>query len=284
VTTIGGAAFMSCSGFNGILTIPNSVTTIGSAAFSLCTGFTGSLTIPNSVTTIASNAFERCVGFTEIIMFAANPPSLGANVFVSTNFPIYVPYESLNEYETATYWRSYQSRIYPMAYKTISGYDTDINSKWTFIASPLVESTTPKTVENLITEMEYDLYQFNPLNENGEWENYKVDSFNIINGKGYLYANRGDINVIFKGEFNENEMKEISLDYDDNAVSAGWNLVGNPFPVSACINREYYVLNENGTGINSVSVPATTPIPSCTAVFVKAVAVGDSVVFTRVTP
>jgi hypothetical protein len=60
--------------------------------------------------------------------------------------------------------------------------------------------------------------------------------------------------------------------------------VGNPFPCDAYLNREYYVLSENGTGVNPEPVSAYTPIPPCTAVFVKAVDEGDSVVFTRAVP
>jgi hypothetical protein len=64
----------------------------------------------------------------------------------------------------------------------------------------------------------------------------------------------------------------------------GFNLVGNPFPCEAYLDRAYYVLGENGTGINPNAIQGTVPIPPCTAVFVKAVEEGDSVVFTRAVP
>ena len=230
--------------------------------------------------TIGEGTFSSCSSFSEILFFHTNPPSLGFNAFSSTYFPIYVPYESLNDYETATYWRSYQSRIYPMAYKSISGYETD-NSKWTFIASPLVDNVSPTAIGNMIAETEFDLYQFNPLSVNGEWENYKFDTFNIFNGKGYLYANNKEVNLIFKGEFNEEETKAISLDYDSNAASVSWNLVGNPFPCHAYINKEYYVMNEDGNGVNPIAVQASTPVPPCTGIFVKAETEGETIVFTR---
>ena len=165
-----------------------------------------------------------------------------------------------------------------MVYKTIPAY-SEGSSNWCFIALPLADSIAPTAVDNLITDTEYDLYQFNPTGENGEWENYKVDSFNIVNGRGYLFANEGEVNVIFKGEFNEDETKEVSLSY--NATSAGWNLIGNPFPCNAFINKEYYVMNEAGTAINPVAMPASTPIPPCTGVFVKAETEGETVVFSR---
>ncbi|MBE6617093.1 MAG: hypothetical protein E7627_04010 [Ruminococcaceae bacterium] len=64
VTSIGNAAFISCSGFTGNLVIPDSVTTIGDRAFSSCEAFSGDLVIPDSLTTIGENAFEFCTGFT----------------------------------------------------------------------------------------------------------------------------------------------------------------------------------------------------------------------------
>lgn len=250
-------------------------------AFIGCTGLR-SITIPCSVDYIGYQAFCWCNSLVAINVLSVLPPSLiHKNAFNNTNnCQIYVPYESFNAYKTATNWNYYENRIFPMAYKTILSYNENANH-WFFIASPLIDSTTLTAVESIITETEYDLYQFNLTGENGEWENYKVDSFNIVNGQGYLYANSGEVNIIFKGEFNEDETKEISLDYDVNAPSKGWNLVGNPFPCYAYINKEYYVMNEAGTAINPVAMPASTPIPPCTGVFVKAETEGETVVFSR---
>ena len=63
MTTIGISSFENCAGFNGNLTIPNSVTTIGESAFCNCLKFTGDLTIPNSVTIIEAYTFKSCYGF-----------------------------------------------------------------------------------------------------------------------------------------------------------------------------------------------------------------------------
>ena len=64
VTTIGEAAFRSCSHLTSV-TIPNSVTTIGGWAFSICSSLT-SVTISNSVTTIGDNAFIGCSSLTSV--------------------------------------------------------------------------------------------------------------------------------------------------------------------------------------------------------------------------
>ena len=285
VTSIGNYAFSKCSGFSGSLTIPNSVTMIGIGTFNDCSGFTGSLVIGNSVISIDYYAFLNCIGITEIVMLSRTPPVLGSSVFSYTNYTnshhIYVPYESLNDYKTATTWSIYTNRIFPMAYTAISSYGSD-SGNWRFIASPLTADIAPTTMDNVITESNYDLYRFDQ-SEEAEWQNYKVhtNEFVLENGQGYLYANAEDVNIMFKGEFNEDETKEVGLAYDVDAEFAGWNLVGNPFPVSAYANRSYYVMNEDGTTIEPMAVSMETAIPACTGVMVKAESPGETVTFSK---
>ena len=286
VTSIGASAFSGCSGFNGNLTIPNSVTSIDAYAFRGCSGFNGNLTIPNSVTSIGAFAFADCSGFSELMMFGTIPPTLGSSAFNESDFPIYVPYESLNDYKTATIWSDYENRIFPMACTTIPGYGEG-EGNYRFIASPLVENTAPTTVVNMITETPYDLYRFDQ-SEDLEWRNYEypenTQDFMLVNGQGYLYANAEVVNLVFKGEFNEDETKEVELAYDANADLSGWNLVGNPFPVSAYANRSYYVMNEDGTAIEPVAVSMGTVIPFCTGMMVKADNTGETVTFSKTAP
>ena len=78
VTSIGEAAFGSCSGLTSI-TIPNSVTSIGEAAFGSCSGLT-SITIPNSVTSIGDFAFYNCYRLTSITI-PNSVTSIGENAF-----------------------------------------------------------------------------------------------------------------------------------------------------------------------------------------------------------
>ena len=289
VTSIDDFAFISCSGLT-TLTIPNSVTTIGDAAFENCSGLT-SITIGNSVTLIGYGHFiagfcDGCSELSSINMLTTTPPILTYTFHGTSNtLKIYVPYESLNAYKTATYWSDYESRIYPMAYKTISGYETS-NGNWAFIASPLSANTAPTAIENMITETEYDLYYFDQTGgDNGlEWKNYKAhtNDFTIANGKGYLYANKEDVNLIFKGTFNENSTKTINLIYEAGEPCAGWNLVGNPFPMAATVTgSSYYVMNAEGTQIDPIAVSSGGTINPCTGIMVQATVLGQPITFTR---
>ena len=309
VISICDGAFEDCTGFTGSLSNPNSVILIGSHAFAFCSGFSGSLTIGNSVTSIGVGAFSHCSGFNSltisnsvssieyyafgcmdldsIIILAYSPPALdyydGPFYEVDKTIPVYVPYGTMEAYRSYYGYNGWSefTNYHEMAYKTISGY-VESDGHWRFIASPLVEITSPETVDNMMSGTDYDLYQFNPTEAEGPWQNFKADNFVLVNGQGYLYASEEEVNIIFKGEFNEDETKVVELVYDEGQPNAGWNLVGNPFPCTAYINREYYVMNNDGTAINPVAMSASTPIPPCTGVMVKAEGEGETVVFTRV--
>ena len=191
--------------------------------------------------------------------------------------------EDGNTYESGTVSASAidGKTLYPegVILKHIAGYNN--GGGWYLIAPP-VEELTPAAGNGFLSN-EYDLYRFNPSNEGNEWENYKAESFNLVNGQGYLYANSDTTTLVFTGVPIAGHTYEIELVYDANDEHKCWNLVGNPFGCNATLNRQYYVLSADGTGINPVAIPATTPIPPCTAVFVKAVSAGDTAVFSKVT-
>ncbi|MBR6929396.1 MAG: hypothetical protein IKH61_04100 [Bacteroidales bacterium] len=165
---------------------------------------------------------------------------------------------------------------------TVPGYDTNPDAGWKLIASPVVGSIEAETVGNIFL-WEYDLFRFSP-SEALEWRNYKNEPFELVNGQGYLYASDIDITLLFGGTYNEAATHDVPLEYDPADSRKCWNLVGNPFPCEAYLDRAYYVLSANGTDINPNAIPSTVPVPPCTAVFVKSVTEGDSVVFTRAVP
>ena len=154
---------------------------------------------------------------------------------------------------------------------------------WHLIASPL-ESVSPDDIPGMTTG-DYDLYRFEPSATDQEWRNFKNTPFSLQSGQGYLYAHGTDVTLVFDGTpYTGTELVEVSLVYDANDSHKCWNLVGNPYKCKAYLNKECYMLNAEGTGINPEPLPVGTPIPPYTAVFVKAIATGDTVVFTKTVP
>ena len=132
---------------------------------------------------------------------------------------------------------------------TINGY-TDDNSKagYYLIASPV--KVNPATTG--MTTGDFDLYYFDQVgdSEGKEWINYEAGAFNLVPGKGYLYAKKATsqdpysftlTGVPYDGD------GEIELTNTTGADFAGWNLVGNPFGEEAEISMDYYELNPTDT-------------------------------------
>ena len=88
--------------------IPNTVATIGTYAFRGCSNLT-SITLPSAVTSIGNQAFYNCTGLTEMTVEATDPPTVGSNTFknVPTSIPVYVPCESVADYQAATGWSAF---------------------------------------------------------------------------------------------------------------------------------------------------------------------------------
>ena len=134
---------------------------------------------------------------------------------------------------------------------SIKAYSEGSQDGWYLIASPV--STTPAEATNLLNN-NYDLYRFNATGNDVQWENYKQHSnnFNIVPGKGYLYANNKDVKVTFIGIPYEGE-GVIELTYNDNLSDKlkGLNLVGNPFNTTATLDdkHEFYVMNSDHTEV-----------------------------------
>ena len=158
---------------------------------------------------------------------------------------------------------------------------------WRFIASPVAEDIPPAAVENLegvkyeTGIYNYDLYRFNQ-SADLEWENYhghdtEQDPFMLVNGQGYLYATKTDRTLSFRGTFNTDATKDVTL-------QNGFNLIGNPFNVPAYVNRSYYKMNAAGSDIEAVNEYTTNTIPVCTGIVVKATANNETVRFSKEAP
>ena len=150
---------------------------------------------------------------------------------------------------------------------------------WYLIASPLAGTTKVSDVTNM-TSNEFDLYRFNQ-NVEQEWENYKQEGehyhFSLEPGKGYLYANSGNVTLTFSGlPYSGNG--QVTLSKTTNAEFEGWNLIGNPFNANTTLSQPYYRLNTDGSALNT-STEATT-VAAMEGVFVQATTDGQIVTFT----
>ena len=179
----------------------------------------------------------------------------------------------------------------PMFTKPIASHG-GTSGGWYLISSPLADETNPADVPQLINtnanSSDFDLYRFNPNPENlgMNWENWKQVGdhyhFDLEPGRGYLYANAADVTLNFTGAPYEGD-GEVILVYDEDESFGGWNLVGNPFSVSAYIGDRYYLrMNDDGSGF----VPATTgsPVGAMEGVFVYTETDGEVLTFTTTLP
>ena len=161
-----------------------------------------------------------------------------------------------------------------------SGHD------WYLIASP-VASVTPTKGNGFITANaeDYDFYRFNQSAVDLEWQNYKVHNddeqnpFNaLVSGQGYLYSNSQDVALYFTGHPYKGD-GTVTLSYDDNAKLAGYNLIGNPYGVSATVNKDFYRMNSDGTEID-VNVSSGGSVAAMEGIFVVADNDDEIVTFT----
>ena len=170
--------------------------------------------------------------------------------------------------------------------KNIQTWDEGTTGGWYFIASPInVSNLNPSTVANMLpadvvsgdeTTRNYDLYWL----ENTMWRNYRQNTFNLANGKGYLYARRETETLEFTGA-----IKPYTEEGNANQVpvSAGWNLIGNPYTFNAYPNTEYYTVNNANNGITAETGMTTAAVAPCTGILVN-VGADDYVTFSNEVP
>ena len=155
--------------------------------------------------------------------------------------------------------------------KTICGYgDTNNHGGYYLIALPFdggEEGVSPTTIDGMITDA-FDLYCFDE-GQVDEWINYNPETFNLVSGKGYLYASQDTTILSFMGTPIEGTEYEVKLHYTEGAQWAGWNLVGNPFAVTATIidDYEFYTMSNDGDKL----IPCSSrTIEAMEGIFVKA--------------
>ncbi len=165
--------------------------------------------------------------------------------------------------------------------KDIMPYTDGQNDGWSLIASPIIGSITP-SADNGWLSNEYDLYKFNQ-SEDFEWRNIEASSFTTVDHKtGYLYANSGNTTLTIAGTLAATTTA-TPLAYDASATLKGFNLIGNPYPCNAYINRSFYVLHEvtEGGVTNTEFTLGSGAIPPCAATLVQAQGANESVSFSK---
>lgn len=156
-------------------------------------------------------------------------------------------------------------------------------SGWYLIASPM-GTVSPSSVTNLLSN-NYDLFRFNQGAEM-EWQNYTIHSndienpFNaLVSGQGYLYANSSNVTLTFIGT-PYSGTGEFALEYSTSNPDTrmrGWNLIGNPFGVTATIARDCYKMKPSHDEVILCESPAT--IDPMEGVFVQATGLNQTVTF-----
>ena len=213
--------------------------------------------------------------------FYAEPLSAVNFVYNPGSAPIRIPYEATPS--TVFICEKY--------IKSITGYGTGTGN-WYLIAPPL-GNVAPEDVTNMLSNS-YDLYYFDQETDGygNEWINYKGDAnnnmggFDLEIGKGYLYANSDDVDLIFYGISATESTYPVQLKRNDNARFAGWNLVGNPYTDNAYFadNRDYYTMNSAATAFVPIGAEDARHIEVAEGVFVIAEEDNEEVVFTTTAP
>ena len=157
--------------------------------------------------------------------------------------------------------------------KEIDAYTSD--GGYYLLSFPAME-VSPEEVEHML-DNSYDLYAFDE-SQPKEWRNYKTGTFNLEPGKGYLYANSNDVDLsLMVSPYNGNG--EVTLSKTGNAETAGWNLVGNPFAERAYLDRDFFVMNTDGSEIVASDRDYVEPMEG---VFVVAEGNGETMTFSTV--
>ena len=168
---------------------------------------------------------------------------------------------------------------------TVNGYG-DTNGGYVLLAWP--ESTSPTAINGMISDNlgaqvtpetpgTYDLYSYDESQEM-EWRNYRTNSFELVPGKGYLYASKAGVTLTYEGEADP-EFADVNLPYTDNKIIKSIYLAGNSktneqtfYVYNSELAKQtfnYLTMNEDGNGFISAQATSYTA-PAMTGFFVQA--------------
>jgi hypothetical protein len=167
--------------------------------------------------------------------------------------------------------------------RLVYGYG-NYDGHYVLLASP-IGTVNPSNISRMF-DFGFDLYRFNQ-DADLEWENWKSEEsehyhFDLEPGRGYLYANKGDVYLTFPGRPYHGS-GEVTLTKTTGADFEGWNLVGNPFNETVYIadGRSFYTMNPEGNEFIAVS---NESIEAMEGVFVVANEDGETINFTTTEP
>ncbi len=118
-------AFANCDNLISVV-FPNSLTSVGYATFDFCDQISR-VELGNSVTLIDEWSFSNCWNLSKIYLNSINPPEIKDLTFESSNAIIYIPCQYLSNYQNATRWSNYSSRIRGMVEDWEHSYNFVVN-------------------------------------------------------------------------------------------------------------------------------------------------------------
>ena len=132
---------------------------------------------------------------------------------------------------------------------------------WGTLSAPTTEAVV---VFN--TEGRHDFYQY-VESADLEWEFIapETNAYQMGVGRGYLYANKEDVEMSFEGTLNMNAV-EYALNYTEGKTLAGFNMIGNPFAHNITLNHlqgeianAFYSVAPSGAWVPNVESPVIAP-------------------------
>ena len=234
---------------------------------------------------VLSTTGMTALDFSNTLWTASEFPTAKTNVSINLSSyegqDVYIAFKFAGVGTSGRMWYIDNVQVYvgEIITRDITAYTEGSNDRYYLIASPVGE-VNPEHVANMLAN-NYDLYYFDQSKEL-EWINFEGTdgNFNLIPGKGYLYANSGNVTLRFVGQ-PYNGDGQVSLDKVSGAEFEGWNLIGNPFSTPALLDKPYYRLNQDGSALNATI--ESTAISAMEGVFVQVTEANQKANFAVVT-
>lgn len=204
---------------------------------------------------VLSTTCCAAINFTNTLWTASEFPTTKTNVSINLSAydgqDVFIAFKFAGVGTSGRMWYVDNVGVYCTSYPNeVQGYTTNADG-WRLIASPLAETILANDVLNMTTG-DFDLYRFNQSSDT-QWENWKKEGsshyhFGLEPGKGYLYANNSNTTLTFIGTTYSGDGK-VTLSKAAGSSLAGWNLIGNPFAQAATVAKDFYVMNNDGSGL-----------------------------------